>query len=171
MLVDSRIAVVSVGAAVALLSISAHAAIGLTKTTTFQATTNILDQCNAVTATAMAFPTYQPDAASPATATSTIKVKCTKNSAVTISLDKGATTGGTTDTRMMQSAPGKTLNYKLFSDSAYTVNWDDTNNKVAATGAGLGTDLTFTVYGQIPASQLDSEPGNYSDTVTVTVGY
>ncbi|NDB24333.1 MAG: hypothetical protein EB021_02650, partial [Gammaproteobacteria bacterium] len=31
--------------------------------------------------------------------------------------------------------------------------------------------LEFTVYGQIPDRQLNSEEGSYSDTVTVTVGY
>jgi spore coat protein U-like protein len=71
----------------------------------------------------------------------------------------------------MQTAGGKKINYKLFSDTAFSTNWDDASAKVSGTGAGLGTDLTFTVYGQIPANQLDSEEGNYSDTVTVTVGY
>lgn len=159
------------GAVAMLSSLATHAAVNKTQTTTFEASTNIVDQCNAVTATAMSFPTYQPDAATPSTANSTIKVKCTKNSAITISLDKGTTTGGTTSVRKMRNAAGSTLDYGLYSDAAFNQNWDDGTNKVSATGVGLSTDLVFTVYGRIPVSQLDSEPGSYTDTITVTVGY
>lgn len=170
MRLDSKSALVS-STATALLIVAGQQSLAASQTTTFTPTANVIHQCNAATATAMAFGTYTPDAASPTTATSTIKVKCTKNSPVTISLDKGATPGGTTVTRRMQTSGGKEINYQLFSDAAYSQNWDDASAKVSATGEGLGTDLQFTVYGQIPANQLDSEEGNYSDTVTVTVGY
>ena len=170
MLVNSK-SVLVFGAAAALLVIVGPQSFAASQTTTFTPTANVIHQCNAVTATAMAFGTYTPDAVSPKTANSTIKVKCTKNSPVTIALDKGATPGGTTTTRMMQAGAGKTIEYKLFSDAGYTKNWDDGTSKVSATGVGLGTDLEFTVYGQIPDRQLNSEEGSYSDTVTVTVGY
>ena len=160
---------VAIGVMVAVVSINANAAVG-TKTTTFQAQTNVVDQCNAVTATALNFATYTPDAASASTATSTITVACTKNSAVTIALDKGAN-GASTSARQMKNASGNTLNYGLFSDSSHNNNWDDVNGKVAFTGNGLGNPVSHTVYGKIPESQLDTAPGSYSDTITVTVGY
>jgi len=170
MLVNSK-SILVFGTTTALAIVAGQQSLAGTQTTTFTPTANVVHQCNAVTATALAFGTYTPDATSAKTATSTIKVKCTKNSPVTIALDKGTTPGGTTDTRIMQTAGGKKINYKLFSDTAFSTNWDDASAKVSGTGAGLGADLTFTVYGQIPANQLDSEEGNYSDTVTVTVGY
>lgn len=169
MLARTRMLTIALGAGTALLALSDNAIAG-TQTATFGVSANVVSQCNVITATAMSFGTYTPDATTDLTANSNIKVKCTKNSAVTVALDKGVTTGGTTTIRKLNNS-GKTIDYQLFSDSDRTKNWDDGTNKVAATGAGLGTDLTFTVYGQIPKNQLDTEPGSYSDTITVTVGY
>lgn len=161
-----RIAVSVIAAAVAF---NAQAA-SKTQTTSFTAQTNVVDQCNAVTATAMTFPTYTPDAAAASAAQSTITVACTRNSAVTIALDKGAN-GASTSARQMKNANNNTLDYALFSDASRTTNWDDTGGKVSFLGAGLGNPVSRTVYGKIPESQLNTEPGNYSDTITVTVGY
>ena len=161
---------IAVGVMAVAVSVNGYAAVGKTQTTSFTAQTNVVDQCNAVTATAMTFPTYTPDDATASAAQSTITVACTKNSLVSISLHKG-TTDASTSARKMKNANGSTLDYGLYSDSSRTTNWDDTGGKVSFNGLGLGTPVSKTVYGKIPVSQLDTEPGSYSDTITVTVGY
>ncbi len=70
-----------------------------TTTTTFAVTSQVQATCSA-TATTLAFPAYTPGAGT-VTNNNTISVKCTKNSPYTISLNGGATAGGTVAQRLM----------------------------------------------------------------------
>jgi spore coat protein U-like protein len=153
-----------------VIATATNCALAGTQTQTFNSSAKVNPQCNAVTAGAMAFGTYVPDAATDQTASSTVSVSCTKTTPIQISLNKGTTTGATTAARKLASG-SDTLNYNLYSDSSRSSIWDDASNKVAGTGAGLSTKLDFTVYGKIPSGQVDTVPGDYSDVVTVTVSY
>ena len=141
-----------------------------TQTQTFTSSAKVNPQCNAVTAGTLAFGTYVPDAPSDQTATSTVSVACTKTTPIQIALDKGTTTGATTSARKLASG-ANTLNYNLYSDSGRSTVWDDASSKVAGTGQGLTTKLDFTVYGKIPSGQVDTVPGDYTDSITVSVSY
>jgi spore coat protein U-like protein len=67
-----------------------------------------------------------------------------------------------------------TLNYSLYQDQGDTKVWGNTVGTDTVTGSGLGmaagNAIVKTVYGQIPY-QPGTVPGNYADTVTVTVTY
>ncbi len=144
-----------------------------TATATFAVTATLQSTCS-TTATTLAFPAYVPGGGAIAQ-TSTVSVKCTKNSPYTIALNGGTTTGGTVAQRLLASG-ANTLQYNLYTTSAHTAVWGDgTGSSVtqAGTGAGVATANSLTVYGQVPdnAANQVAVPGAYTDTITVTVSY
>ena len=144
-----------------------------TTTTTFAVTATVQATCSA-TATTLAFSPYTPGGGVIAN-NSTISVKCTKNTPYTIALNGGTTTGGTIAQRLMGSGVN-TLQYNLFTTAAFAQVFGDgsgTSKTVAGTGAGVATANTVTVFGQLPDSATNQAavPGNYTDTITVTVTY
>ena len=48
--------------------------------------------------------------------------------------------------------------------------WGNTVSTDTVAGTGNGSGQSYTVYGRIPA-QTTPAPGNYADTITVTVTY
>ena len=101
--------------------------------------------------------------------TSTIQVVCTNTTPFTIGLDAGTGSGATVATRKLTSG-GNTVNYALYSDAAHTTIWGNTVSTDTVAGTGAGSAQNFTVYGRVPP-QAAPAPGNYSDTITVTVMY
>jgi spore coat protein U-like protein len=101
--------------------------------------------------------------------TSTIQVTCTNTTPYNIGLDAGTGAGATVAVRKMTSG-GATVNYSLYSDSGYNTVWGNTVSTDTVAGTGNGAAQNYTVYGRIPA-QTTPAPGNYSDTITVTVTY
>jgi spore coat protein U-like protein len=101
--------------------------------------------------------------------TSTIQVTCTNTTPYNIGLDAGTGTGATVATRKLTSG-GATVNYTLYSDTGRTTVWGNTVSTDTVAGTGNGSAQSFTVYGRIPA-QTTPAPGNYADTITVTVTY
>jgi spore coat protein U-like protein len=159
--------------AVALGVLVTGAAHSATTTTTFAVTATVQSTCTA-TATALAFGNYTPGAGA-LTKTSTISVKCTKNTPYTVALNAGTTTGGTLAQRLMANG-ASTLQYNLYTTAAMgTVFGDGTGSTATSpgTGAGVATANSVTVYGQLPDSTTNQAaiPGGYSDTVTVIVTY
>ena len=154
----------------AVLAATANSA---TTTATFAVTETVLATCSA-TATALAFNPYTPGGGAIANS-STISVKCSKNTPYTISLNKGTTTGGTVAQRLMASG-ANTLQYNLFTTAAVNVIFGDgsgTSQTETGTGAGVATANAVTVFGQVPDSAANQAAvaGNYTDTITVTVTY
>jgi len=101
--------------------------------------------------------------------TSTIQVTCTNTTPYNIGLDAGTGSGATVATRKLTSG-GATVNYSLYSDSGRTTVWGNTVSTDTVAGTGNGSGQNYTVYGRIPA-QTTPAPGNYADTITVTVTY
>ena len=159
-----------------VLLASAGAAQAATATTTFTVSATVLKNCT-VTATNLAFGNYTPGSGVSPAANSTVAVKCTKNTAFTVALDKGTTTGGTIAQRLMtDGAAGDTLQYNLYTTAGFTTVWGDgTGSSVtqAGTGTGMATAVNFTAFGQLPdnATNQAAPPNGYTDTITVTVTY
>ena len=140
-------------------------------TTSFDVSASVADNCF-VTATDLNFEGY--DAGTEKTATSSVKVRCTKGTSYTVELSAGS---GSYGQREMLSGAEK-LQYNLYTDSNHSSVWgDDTGSTdvVADTGAGLAAnkEKTHTVYGKIPDSEANQNApaGSYSDSITVTVEY
>ncbi len=151
-----------------LLGAITQAKAGTTSTSfTSSATVNAL--CKTLTASDLAFGTYDPTSVSDTTATTTVGVTCTNGTVASIEFSAGTTSGATAAQRKMASS-GHTLNYNLYTSNGYTQVLDATH-KLQATGNGLGTSVSVTAYGMIPKGQLDTFTGAFSDSITVTVTY
>jgi len=147
-------------------------ALAATATATFQVTANVATQCT-VTAADLAFGTVDPLGGN-VDQTTTVTVRCTKNTAYTVGLNAGTTAGATLAQRLMANG-SDTMNYNLYTDAARTTVWGNSAAAptwVSGTGAGMGTPQALTVYGRVPSGQTNLAVGSFVETaVTVTVTY
>jgi len=99
-------------------------------------------------------------------AQSTISVACSNQLPYTVGLSSAS---GSNPTSLKMSYGQNKLAYALYQDSPRTTPW---GNAAGAWQAGLGTasSQSLTVYGRVPAQTLPP-PGNYTDTVSITVTY
>src|SRR4249919_1738935 len=105
-------AVLKSGVAIVLLA-AAGTASALTKTTTFQVTASVANNCLIDSASTLAFGAYDPSSATPLDGTSNIVVRCTRQTPYTLSLNAGSTAGGTFINRLMTTG-ADTLQYNLY---------------------------------------------------------
>ncbi|KPF70416.1 hypothetical protein IP84_01385 [beta proteobacterium AAP99] len=151
-------------------------AMAQTATTTFNVTASVTKVCT-VSATTLAFGSYDPSSGTALDQTSTINVRCTRNTPFTVALNTGGTGGTFTNRVMRDAAPTpNTLNYNLFTTSARTTVWGDgtgTTGTMPGVGAGMGVPNTvaLTVFGRIPDQPTAVPSTTYSDTITVSVAY
>lgn len=136
-------------------------------------TATVLPICRSLTIAPLAFGNYDPTAAN-TTASATFTVQCSRATPVTVALDRGATTDSSIAARRLSDGRGNTLGYQLYSSADRTSVWGDGSAgslAVTATGLGLETIMQFTVYGEIPAGQSLAVPGQYTDSITITLTY
>ncbi len=136
-------------------------------TSTFAVQATIAATCTINSASTLNFGTLGV-LASNTDQTSTIQVACTNTTPYNIGLDAGTGSGATVATRKLTSGSAGQL-LALQRQRTHHV-WGTTigTDTVAATGSGAAQ--SYTVYGRIPA-QTTPAPGNYADTITVTVTY
>ena len=97
-----------------------------------------------------------------------IGVRCTHTTAYSVSLTpSNGNAAGKGALKLVGSSD--TVAYSLFRDAARTVPWGNTSGN-AVSSTGNGTIQRFSVHGQVPAN-LDATPGDYRDSVQVTVTY
>ncbi len=139
-----------------------------TATTTFNVTATVLQSC-AVSASDLAFGSYDAGSGAPVTATTILQVTCTNALAYAVALDGGTTTHDPVNRAMSDGTHN--LTYGLYTTSGYGTIWGDASagtSTVSGNGSGMAQPLT--VYGRIPTAQFVT-PGSYADRVTVTVTY
>ncbi|MFP4640225.1 MAG: spore coat U domain-containing protein [Guyparkeria sp.] len=152
-------------------TIGGKIAMAATDTTTFEVTATVEDAC-AVSATDLAFGTYDPNAGD-LDGTSTITASCTEGTSYDIGLDTGENADeadGTTRAMVGASATTSHLSYELYSDSERTTVWGDEVGTDTVSGTASEAEDEHTVYGQIPEGQFVTAD-SYSDTITVTITY
>jgi len=135
-------------------------------TTSFTVTATIQASCT-LSASPLVFGIY---AGSAVDSTTMLSIVCTNNTPYSIGLNAGTAPGATVTSRSMVGPAGLRLNYSLFRDSSNSMNWGNTVGMDTDLGTGNGTKQSIPVYGEIPKGQL-APPGNYSDTITVTLTY
>jgi len=159
--------------AIVLAALGASAGLALaagSKDTSIGVSASVASNCLVSTAsTGLGFGVYDPLAADDNVASTTFKVKCSKNAGYTIGLSKGG--GAAEDARKMALSGQLAMNYAIYSDSNRTTNWGATAGTAGGIGSGLDTENTVTVYGKIPKNQYDVGVGAYADTVIATVSY
>jgi len=148
-------------------AVSAVANAGNT-TTTFNSQITIAAACAINSASALNFGTQGVLAAN-VDQSSTIQVTCSNSTPFAIGLDAGGGAGASVAARKLTSG-GNTVSYTLYSDAAHTTLWGNTPSGDTVAATGNGSAQSFTVYGRVPP-QAAPAPGNYSDTITVTVMY
>lgn len=157
----------------AALTGATGSATAATATATFQVNATLLKFCSA-SATNMAFGAYDPLSATPLDSTSTISVTCTKNTAFTVALNPGVTTGATLAQRLMGNGTDF-MQYNLFTTAARSTIWGDGTGATgtgSGTGVNLATPVALTVYGRVPTGQSTLSPGTYTETtITATITY
>lgn len=146
------------------------------QTTTFQVTAKVIASC-VVNSTDVAFGNYDPTAGSAITATGTVTAKCTKGSVVSVALGQGAnaasgSTAAVPARRMKSTVGSNYLPYNIYTTSGGSTEWGTGTGSVPAaqTAASVGTALSFTTYGSLPAG-ADVPAGDYSDSVIATVTF
>ncbi len=139
---------------------------GGTVSTTFTVTGSVVKGCT-ISANPLSFGVYSHTLVN---STSTISVTCTISATYNVGLSAGTATGATVTKRSMTGPGGALLAYKLFSNSAYTINWGNTVGTDTVAGTGTGLAQTLTVYGQIPAGESGAT-GTYTDTIIATITY
>lgn len=107
-----------------------------------------------------------------------ISVRCTSGTFYYVTMGMGANSTGTPPVRRMKANTADFVSYNLFTDSSRSVPWlasvtTAPTASVPVTGApsGIGTGAVqnIPVFGRVSAGPI--VPGNYADTVAVTVTY
>jgi len=125
-----------------------------------------LAQCR-VSATPIAFGTYNVFSTSATDSTGSVVIRCNLTRLVLVSLGQGSSASYFPRTMRSGAVPP---DYNIFTTSARTTIWgngDGASDYVFAF-AERRRDLTLVTYGRIPALQ-NVRAGDYSDTITVTV--
>jgi spore coat protein U-like protein len=129
------------------------------------------DHCT-VSATSVAFGSFNTLTGSTVDSTGTITVTCNKAIPYTIGLSPGGS--GTYSPRSMTNG-GNQLAYNLYSDAGYSQVWGNGTGGSSRVSDSIPSRQDFrdhTVYGRIPLStQRSAVAGSYSDSITVTVTY
>jgi spore coat protein U-like protein len=118
-----------------------------------------------VTATSVAFGSYDPTGNSNKDGTGSVAVSCDASTAYTVAINAG--NAGSFNRAMASGS--YSLGYNLYTDATRTTVWGDGTggtSRVSQTGTGA----TITVYGRIPAHQ-NVGVGSYTDTLVVTVQF
>jgi len=154
--------------AAGVLLAMAGAAQAATKSTTFQVSANVSENC-VINASPLNFGDF--DGTNDRFVNSNIAVRCTSGTTFTVALDDGLT-GNFTNRRLTGAGPDPLL-YNLYTDAGLSSVWNDSSNLGTVTGGGMGTPVTLTVYGELLASlnQGQIDGGAYTDTITATIVY
>lgn len=101
-------------------------------------------------------------------ATNQLSLVCSAGAAYSIGLDNGRT-GNAPDRRQLRK-DRDTVTYGLYRDPGRVLPWGNSEGSDTMGGTGTGATQRYIVYGRVPI-QPSPVPGNYSDTVVVTVTY
>lgn len=173
-------------AAAGALAFSGGPAAAGTQTANVSITANVIQSCTALSPASgtMTFPGYDvfTNKTTPDNDTTpvTFTTNCTKNAAnvnFTVSGGSNCTNSPVSGDRAMKSG-SSFLAYQLYEDSGYTTPWSintatcaGTSQLSAGTVTSSSQNLSFSLYGQIPAGQDASVAAGYTDSVTVAVNY
>lgn len=134
----------------------------------FTVSAEVVPSCE-IDVTTLSFGFISSSLNSPVDEAATVNVRCTSDTSYSVRMGLG-TGPGVSDPAMRRMTSGSnTLAYGLYRDSARTQVWGDTPT-TDVDANGMGSNQAFTVYGRIHPGQSPA-PGNYSDSVVVTVNY
>lgn len=159
-------------AAATLAVFALHGAQAATTAGNLQVSATVVSACVVSGATLSFGTNIDPTAASvPLDASATMTVQCTSTTPYAVSLDAGANAGGLGNFGARAIKNGShTLGYQLYLDAIRSIVWGNGTSSSVLPGTGTGSNQSLTIYGRLP-TLVGAVPGNYTDTVTVTVTY
>jgi spore coat protein U-like protein len=143
-----------------------------------QALCTLVCSCN-VSTTPLTFGTYNPLASSDLDSAGNVRVTCggAAGLSIPVTLAISAGTSGSMTPRQMANGVRR-LNYNVYVNAGYSTVWGDASGATSTQSAwivlnalGLASPLDFPAYGRIPGGQTSVAPGNYADTLVVTLTY
>ncbi|PSH60776.1 Csu type fimbrial protein [Phyllobacterium endophyticum] len=102
--------------------------------------------------------------------TGQINVQCTTGTPYNVGLDAGIGAGATVAARKMTGTKTGTIDYNLYRDANHNDVWGTTIGKDTLSATGDGATQSINVYGLV-LPQVTPAPGDYTDTVAITVNY
>jgi spore coat protein U-like protein len=136
--------------------------------------TSLAHAACSVSGVRLRFPQYEPNIPAGVTSHSTIVVTCTDAMppTVTILLGPSGTSGGFLPRQMAQSGGAGRIAYNLYVDPGTSVVWGDGSPGTATRSERVPRNQPWvsTVYGRVLPDQ-DPAPGDYTDSITVTIGF
>jgi len=161
----------------ALVASTMGSARAASQTSTVDVTTTVAASCTINTAT-LAFTAYDPintNASAPDDGTGNITIRCTKGATgITIDLGVGAHNGGNQRQMVHGTNSSVLLPYEIYKESTRAVVWGTGDSGSVYSGTildGTGADVAVTMYGRIPAAQLQAISGSYSDSIVSTINF
>lgn len=134
-----------------------------------------------VTASTLAFGTYNPLSGTPNDSTTTLNVSCTKGapSSETVNYTIALSTGSGSYVNRTMSSGSQVMNYNLYTTTGRTTVWGDgtgatvtVSNSFSLTTSSPTKNRNHTVFGRIPAGQDVGAGGYVTGTpITVTVTF
>lgn len=124
-----------------------------------------------VSTTGIDFGDVNPISGSNYDSSGSIHVTCTSGTGWSAAAGLGSGSGATFASRRM-SFGANLLQYNLYTNAGRTTVWGDgTGSTGTLGGTGTGSVQNVSVYGRVGSGQVSAPPGDYSDTVTVTLTY
>lgn len=133
-------------------------------TNALRVTTNYENSCNLIAATDLNFGQIN-DLSKDISSSSVVTLACPLNTSWKISLDRGVNANGTT--RRMRKGSDY-IAYELYKDAQNSRAW---SNSVTEQGSGSNSSQSIYIYGKVGKSAIVPAPGDYQDTITVTLTY
>jgi spore coat protein U-like protein len=123
-----------------------------------------------VSASPLSFGMYDPTSRSPAVSVGTITYRCRARLAAGIKIGLVGGQPQTTGMRDMVSSSGERLQYLLCLDATCLQPWGDGSNGTGVyfdPDPPIGTDVTISIFGLIPAEQRANWARGYHNSITV----
>jgi spore coat protein U-like protein len=145
-------------------------AFAATTSSTLNVDATVTANCT-VSTSPIAFGSVNPISGADVDASGGITVTCTNGTGWTAAAGVGSGSGASFASRRMSDG-SNLLSYNIYTDSGRTSVWGDGTGSTATIGnTGDGSAQSVTVYGRVASGQTSVPPGDYDDTVSVTVTY
>lgn len=102
--------------------------------------------------------------------TGSITTQCTKGASYTVGINNGQNYDNILRTRRLLGQ-GHYVQYAIYSDQGYLITWGNVGTPNALSLVGTGLNQTNTLYARIPKGQPSVPPGNYQDSLIVTLNF
>jgi spore coat protein U-like protein len=102
--------------------------------------------------------------------TGSVTTQCTKGASYTVGINNGQNYNYILQTRRLADQ-GHYVQYSIYSDQGYLIPWGNVGTSNALSLVGTGLAQTHTLYARIPKGQSSVPPGNYQDSLIVSLDF